>query len=187
MIKEVNVRNARPYSIQQQDGIYFCTDIIMSFACVFVEKAFFDIIINSLKSCQQEKGLNIHAFVIMPNHVHTVLSSRNGMLAETIRDYKRFTSRRITEELQTGGQSQLRSLFVASADHANIGNDYKVWQSGSHPQIMDDEEKCTQKIEYIHNNPVRKGFVEKPEDWSYSSARNYLRGDDSIMPIDKLW
>jgi len=52
---------------------------------------------------------------------------------------------------------------------------------------MDYDEKLFQKIEYIHHNPVRKGFVEDPENWTYSSARNYITDDDSIIGLQKLW
>jgi hypothetical protein len=52
---------------------------------------------------------------------------------------------------------------------------------------MDYEEKLFQKIEYVHHNPVRKGFVEAPEHWVYSSARNYITNDASIIEIQKLW
>ncbi|MBS1258359.1 MAG: hypothetical protein MAG551_01417 [Candidatus Scalindua arabica] len=177
----------KPYAISQGDGIYFCTDTIISFAYVFVEIDFFEIIIDSLKYCQKEKGLQLLAYVIMPNHVHTIIAANNDNLSGILRDYKQYTSRKITETLRQKGKSQILSLFKATAKHAGKGNQYKVWQSGSHPQLMDYDEKLFQKIEYTHNNPVRKGFVEAPEYWTYSSARNYVTNDDSIIEIQKLW
>ncbi len=177
----------KPYTIDSDQGIYFCTDTIISFAYVFVEIEFFEIIIDSLEYCQKEKGLKLIAYVIMPNHVHTVLGANNGNISGILRDYKQYTSRKVTEICRERGKSQLLSLFKSAAIHAGRGNEFKVWQSGSHPQLMDYDEKLLQKIEYIHNNPVRKGFVEDPEHWTYSSARNYITNDDSIIEIQKLW
>jgi len=177
----------KPYTIGQSDGIYFCTDTIISFAYVFVEIELFDIIIDSLKYCQKEKGLQLVAYVIMPNHIHTILGANNGNISDILRDFKQYTSRKITETFRQRGKSQILSLFKSASKHAGKGNQYKVWQLGSHSQLMDYDEKLFQKIEYIHHNPVRKGFVEDPENWTYSSARNYMNNDNSIIEIQKLW
>ena len=123
----------KPYTISQGDGIYFCTDTIISFAYVFVEIELFEIIIDSLKYCQKEKGLQLLAYVIMPNHVHTIMGANNGDLSDILRDYKQYTSRKITETLKQMGKTQILSLFKSTAKHAGKGNQYKVWQSGSHP------------------------------------------------------
>jgi REP element-mobilizing transposase RayT len=84
-------------------------------------------------------------------------------------------------------ESIFLSAFRKAAQVEQRGNEYKIWESGYHPQLMDDHDKLLQKIEYIHLNPVRKGLVEKPEDWKYSSARNYLLNDESIIKIDGLF
>jgi hypothetical protein len=61
-----------------------------------------------------------------------------------------------------------------------------VWQEGYHPQMITREDVFKQKVEYIHNNPVKRGFVEEVEHWIYSSANNYLcgRGHLEIDLID---
>jgi REP element-mobilizing transposase RayT len=123
----------------------------------------------------------------MPNHVHTILGANNGNISNILRDYKQYTSRKITETLRQRGKVQILSLFKSAAKHAGRSNQYKVWQSSSHPQLMDYDEKLFQKTEYIHHNPVRKGFVEDPENWAYSSARNYISNGASIIEIQKLW
>ncbi|MBM4067104.1 MAG: transposase, partial [Planctomycetes bacterium] len=65
-------------------------------------------------------------------------------------------------------------------------SDYQVWQEGIHPQLILNEEMLMQKIEYIHYNPVRHGLVDAPEHWRYSSSRNYLLNDHSVIPVDEL-
>jgi REP element-mobilizing transposase RayT len=66
---------------------------------------------------------------------------------------------------------------------------YQVWQDGSHPEAIYSDDFARQKIEYIHNNPVKAGLVSKAEDWSYSSARAYLLGEPTYPPTDimPLW
>jgi hypothetical protein len=59
---------------------------------------------------------------------------------------------------------------------------YQFWQEGSHPQQIADERMMQQKIDYIHYNPVRRGYVDKPEDWRYSSARDFV-GLPGLLPV----
>ena len=66
-----------------------------------------------------------------------------------------------------------------------IRSDYKVWQEGFHPQQIVSQEMLHQKIDYLHHNPVRIGLVPRPEDWVYSSARNYA-GGKGLIELDAL-
>ena len=174
------------FRINDPEAYYFCTDTIVGWQYVFTSREFFDIIIDSFKFCQKEKGLLVHAYVIMPNHVHTILSTQHGNLPDIIRDYKRFTSKEITRLLLEQENNRLTQYFAGAAALADHGNDFKVWQTGSHPESLISGDFFMQKLNYIHNNPVRKGFVELPEHWLYSSARNYVLGDQSIIQIDIL-
>jgi REP-associated tyrosine transposase len=65
-------------------------------------------------------------------------------------------------------------------------NTYKIWQTGSHPISIESDKFFHQKLNYIHENPVRKGYVDKPEYWIYSSARNYYLNDHTVIKIDIL-
>ena len=62
----------------------------------------------------------------------------------------------------------------------------QVWQEGFHPKLITSEKMLLQKIEYIHNNPVKRGIVSLPEHWMFSSARNLILNDHSIIQIDQL-
>lgn len=57
---------------------------------------------------------------------------------------------------------------------------------GSHPQQILDDEEMRQKLEYIHHNPVKRGYVDDPLCWRYSSARNYA-GRDGVIEVDSAW
>lgn len=78
------------------------------------------------------------------------------------------------------------ALFRAAAIQEGRGNNHKVWQEGFHPIAIETGKFFQEKLNYLHENPVRKGFVERPEYWRYSSARNYLMDDHSIIQVDVL-
>ena len=176
----------KPWSFDDSNSPYFCTDVIVGWQYVFTSPEFFCAIIDSLKFCQENKGLRLHGYAIMPNHVHLVVSATQGNLASVIRDYKRHTAWRISELLGETRNRRLLKYFRSVARHENRGNEHKIWQSGSHAILIESDEFFEQKLEYIHNNPVAKGYVERPEDWKFSSARNYILGDHSIVMIDFL-
>jgi len=176
----------KPFRFNKDNSLYFCTDTVVGWQYVFTSPPFFDCIVESLKFCQERKGLRVHAYVIMPNHLHAILSAANQNLSDIVRDYKRFTSEKISALLQETHSRALSSYFATAARIAKKGNQSKIWQSGSHPETIESGRFFDQKLNYIHENPVRKGFVRNPEDWLYSSARNYFLNDHSIIKIDML-
>ena len=173
----------KPFTIDRLAEFYFCSDTIVGWQYVFTSPAMFNVIIDSLKFCSSKKGLRLHGYVIMPNHIHSIVSARDGNLSDILRDFKRFTSDKISERLLN---KRLDKYFASAARREGKGNVHKVWQRGSHPEAIVSQEFFLQKLNYIHENPVRKGYVRQPEHWLYSSARNYLLNDDAVIRIDKL-
>jgi REP element-mobilizing transposase RayT len=88
--------------------------------------------------------------------------------------------------LNEGKNNRLLHYFAKAAKNDGKGSDFKIWQEGSHPEAIESGEFFDQKLNYLHENPVRKGYVTRPEDWVYSSARNYYLNDHSIIRIDLL-
>jgi hypothetical protein len=122
----------KPYSINGIDEFYFCTDTIVGWQYVFTSHEFFEVIIQSFKHCQREKGLNVHAYVIMPNHVHSILSATKGNLAEILRDFKRFTSRAITDLLAEHWTYSSARNYILNAKYFH--NTLPSWNNfASHP------------------------------------------------------
>jgi len=171
------------YKITDAGLIYFITSTIVEWIPVFTRKSHFDILINSLKFCRQNKGLKLFAYVILDNHLHLVVSGDN--LSNTIKDLKHHTAREIISLAQKEEKSWLLNQFKFYKQKHKLDSDYQVWQEGFHPKQITAEGMLRQKIEYIHHNPVRIGLVEKPEDWLFSSARNYI-GLAAVMEIDFL-
>ena len=175
------------YKFHNPDGCYFVTFAVIGWVDVFTRNAYKDILLESWKYCQQKKGLLIHAYVIMTNHVHMIISrnSKNA-LEDIMRDMKKFTSVKILEAIKTEPESRrewMLELFK-EAGEANSNNIvYQFWQQDNHPIECDTSEILKQKMDYVHENPVRAGFVEKAEDWVYSSAADYYANRKGLIEL----
>jgi REP element-mobilizing transposase RayT len=101
-----------------------------------------------------------------------------------MRDFKRHTSTRIAEEFEKDNERLLLYIFRKAAKKAKKGSRYKIWKDEFHPEAIYSEKWFYQKMRYIHNNPIRKGLVTQPEAWKYSSARNWILDDHSIISLD---
>jgi REP element-mobilizing transposase RayT len=169
-----------------QDKANFVTLTVVDWIDVFTRKNHKLSIINSLKHCQKNKGLNIYAWCLMPSHLHMIVSAENSNLSDIIRDFKKFTSKQIvkqiTEEPESRREWMLNRFEFAGRYNKKI-KDYKFWQDGNHPVELITPEFTKQKLQYIHNNPVEEMFVEKPEDYLFSSARNYAEMESLLDVI----
>ncbi len=172
------------YKVVDPEGIYFVSSTIVEWIPVFISESLFDVIINSLNFCKKEKDLKIYAFVIMPEHLHMIVSSCK--LIEIMKSFKRHTAKAILEYYKTTKKDQILNQFYFYKKRNKIESNYQVWQEGFHPQLMSSIDMIDQKIQYIHLNPMRKGFVNKPEDWKYSSACNVDFDGNEIIKLDNL-
>ncbi len=112
----------------------------------------------------------------MSNHMHLLVRSSTGSLSDTIRDFKRHTSKQIVRAIEETEESRcewLMMIFKYAARKHKRNNTYQVWTHENHAIEVFTNDFIDQKIDYIHNNPVVAGIVGKPEDYLYSSARNY--------------
>ena len=173
------------YKINEQDELHFLTFQIVRWIDIFTRRIYRDIVIESLQFCQQHKGLEIYAFVIMSNHIHLLIRSKIGKLSDTIKEFKSFTARKILETVNTETESRrdwILNLFEFSAKQHKRNEKYQVWTHENHAEIAYGNQFMNSKINYIHENPVRAGIVEKAEDYLYSSARNYA-GSDGVLDV----
>ena len=171
------------YRIVDNSYPYFLTCTIIEWLPVFTRQPYFEIVIDSLKYCRERKGLKIFAYVVMDNHLHLVAEGER--LGATIKEFKSYTAKGIIELATDEGKDWLLNQFEFFKARHKTESRYQVWQEGFHPQLLDSEEMLTQKVEYIHENPVKAGLVEKAEDWWYSSAKNYME-QGGVMEIDEL-
>lgn len=180
------------YQINNQDAAYYLTFQVVYWIDIFTRRSYRDIIIESLKYCQQNKGLEIYAYVIMSNHIHLIGRSSKGDLSGIIRDFKKYTSKKIVDEAQKTTESRrewMLRLFAHSANRQNKKGDYQVWTHENHAVELFSNIFIEQKVEYLHNNPVRAGLVKYPNEYIYSSAAAYSgeEGLLEVLPVMMTW
>jgi putative transposase len=171
------------YKIVELESPHFITCTIVGWLPVFTRARYLDIITASLTFCRQQKGLRLHAYVILDNHLHLMVSADN--LSQVIRDFKRHTAKEILAVARQEDKQWLLKQFEFFKSAHKGNSQHQVWQEGFHSQAITAEDMLRQKLDYIHYNPVRIGSVDCPEDWRYSSARNYL-GQDGLLEIDLI-
>ncbi len=171
---------------------YFVTSTVIGWVDALSREIYKEIICKSLLFCREQKGLLLHAYVIMPNHVHFILSSTpETNIGNIMRDFKKFTSKRIIEAIENNQQESRKKWILNMFSYAGNNNKsnevYQFWQQEYHPIALDTQEKLIQRLKYLHENPVRAGIVWLPQDYKYSSAIDYYCDKPGILPIDRLF
>jgi REP element-mobilizing transposase RayT len=167
------------YTIRNKQGIYFMTFTIVGWVDLFTRVSFRDVVVESLKYCQKEKGLIIYAWCLMPSHLHLIAAARDGFdLSDIIRDFKKFTNKKIITLIKNEPESRrdwLLDMFEEAGRDLKRFKYYKVWQDGSMAKELLTGNMAFQKLEYTHNNPVESGIVLEASHYIYSSAKAYER------------
>lgn len=164
------------YKFVDESGMYFVTMTTVGWVDLFTRFELKHVIVDSLRYCQKEKGLVIHAWCLMPSHLHMIVSTKQEKLSDIMHDFKKFTSKELINTINRINESRrgwMLELFGEVADHLKRVSKYKVWQDGNHPELLYSAKFIRQKLDYIHNNPVADEIVDEPEEYRYSSARNY--------------
>lgn len=171
------------YVIRDQKSPHFLTITIVDWVDVFSRKIYKDCVIECFDYCAKNKGMILYSYVIMSNHIHMIVQSKDGKLSDLIRDFKKFISKTILEKIQTERESRkewmLERFKLATESHSRNKN-YQFWQLNNHAEEIYTEKFMWSKIDYIHFNPVRAGIVASPQNYIYSSASNYIDGKGII-------
>ena len=155
------------------NGTYFITCTVKRWYYLFDRHHRWDILADSLTYCREHKQLRLHGFVFMLNHLHLIVSSPDA--SGFLRDFKRHTSRALHSNILTT-EPNIESLFLES------GGTCAVWQATNMPILIETEKFFLQKLNYIHENPVRKQYVRRAEDWYWSSAN-----PPAELAVDPVW
>jgi len=97
----------------------------------------------------------------MTSHLHLIVTSVKNEIQEIVRDFKRFTNKKLIEAIQDIGESRrewILAKFKYEANRTQRANQYKVWKDGFQPVILDTTKELEQRINYTHANPVDEGF-----------------------------
>jgi putative transposase len=172
------------YRIIEPTAVHFLTCTVVNWLPILAKLQPKEIIVDSLRFLQDKDRLVIFAFVIMENHIHLIAQAHN--LSEEIGRFKSYTARRIIDLLAADGSIGLLNELKTRKLNHHKDSTYQFWQEGSHPEQVQGRKMMIQKIEYIHNNPVRRGYVDEPIHWRYSSARNYSEMD-GVLEVCTVW
>lgn len=165
---------SRNYKYLEPTGLHYITATTVGWVDIFSRQVYRDILIESLKYCQEYKGLHICAYVIMTNHLHLVAYTDKLPLGEVIGSFKKHTAKQVLREVGEARESRREWLLRLLAFFGKQkGQAHQVWQHDNHPVALWSQKVTGQKVDYIHLNPVRAGFVQSPEHWRYSSAGAY--------------
>ena len=169
------------YRILEPENPHFLTCTIVEWLPVFTRPDAVQIILDSWSHQRKNNGLKLFGYVILENHLHFVAQAPR--LDQCIINFKSFTAARLIDLLEVRKAERLltRLRFAKRAHKQN--RQYQFWQEGSHAEQVFSEPVMREKLDYIHYNPVKRGYVDCPEHWRYSSARNYA-GQSGLIEID---
>lgn len=180
---------SRKYKFRDARGVYFITFTVVAWVDVFTRNLYRDILISSFEFCTANKGLRIHAYVIMTNHVHMIISCENTHPSDVMRDMKKHTSTQLIKAIagnpRESRKKWMLAVFNCAGEKKSNNVTYQFWQHDNHPIELFSERVFKQKLAYIHNNPVCAGIVRKAQDYVYSSAGAYA-GTPGILEISML-
>jgi len=179
------------YKIVDEQSLHYLTLTTVGWIDLFTRQIYRDILIDSLKYCIANKGLSVHGYIIMSNHLHLILSTQAPFqLSNVLRDFKGHTARSVFQYLRDKKQVESRRDWLLHVcNYQALGRrhrqEYQLWQTDNHPIVLQSAKVIVQKLNYIHQNPVRAGFVEQASDWLYSSAGFYETGK-GLLPVSVL-
>ena len=174
------------YIIRDQEKAHFITATVVDWIDVFTRQSYKDVIIDSLNFCIKKKGMLLYGYVIMSNHVHLIIQSKNGKLSDLIRDFKKYTAKSILDKIQNEPESRrewMLERFKKATETHNRNTNYQFWKYGNHAEEIYSHKFMWSKLDYIHLNPVRAGIVEKASHYKYSSASNYV-SNEGVLEIE---
>jgi len=171
------------YKIIHPEQPHFVTLTVLHWIPVFTRPDTVNILLDSLRYLMSD-GLKIYAYVILENHAHFIIQSDS--LGRDIARMKSYTSKQLIGWLDKNHVRQILEQLAFYKKAHKIDRAYQFWQEGVHPELIQNEKMMRQKIDYIHNNPVKRGYVDDAVHWRYSSARSYA-GDGGLLEVCRQW
>ncbi|QCE43122.1 REP-associated tyrosine transposase [Psychroserpens sp. NJDZ02] len=180
---------SRKHKFHNPTAAYFVSFATVYWIDVFTRQEYFNILVESIDYCRKEKGMELFAYCFMPNHVHFVFRDSKEDPMSLLRDFKKYTSKRILKAIEENPSESRKEWLLwmfkrAGKEKGNVSK-YQFWQHNNKPIELWSATVIKQKIDYIHNNPVVSGFVSNPIGWKYSSANNFAN-DHTVLRIDNI-
>jgi len=153
-----------PKHIEMPGYAYFITTRLANNLSVFNDESCCRLLLTDLDFYRKELNYLIYGYVIMPDHFHWIIHPSEKADVSTIMN-----------------KIKGHSSFVINRQIKHRG---KLWQKGYHDHVIRNGKDFEEKVNYIHNNPVRAELTEKMADHKFSSYRNYYLGDESLIKVD---
>jgi putative transposase len=178
----MGLRNRTKISEEQ---FYFVTTTVRNFTKVFINDDFCNILINNIKYYQNKYEFIILGYVIMPSHFHWIIKTEpeKGNISEIMRDIKKYTAWDVLEKLEKENQKLLETFRKG----VKRGQKQQFWIHRFDDQAIRNDKMFWTKLKYIHDNPVKAGLSADVLDYKYSSARNYINQDHSVIFVDTTY
>ncbi|MBX9625115.1 MAG: hypothetical protein K2X82_15015 [Gemmataceae bacterium] len=172
------------YRVFETTYPYFLTCTVVGWLPVVTRPECVEIVLDSWRFVQDAGRLRLFGYVVLENHLHFIAAGER--LADDVGDFKSFTARKVIDRLKAKGEDALLRQLAREKLAHRADRPYQLWQEGSHPKQVTGDEMMVQKLEYIHANPVKRGYVDDPTHWRYSSARNY-HGLPGLLAVTTDW
>ncbi len=168
-----------------EEEFYFVTTTVRNFTKVFVEEKYCDVLIGNIKHYQKKYKFLILGYVIMPSHFHWIVKTepKFGTISDIMRDIKKYTAWDVLKILE----KEKPTLLKIFRKDVKSGQKQQFWIHRFDDQVIRNNKMFWTKLQYIHNNPVKAGIVKRAVDYKYSSARNYVYEDNSVIYVDTNW
>jgi len=172
------------YKIHEPTHPHFVTCTILHWLPIFTRKESVQIVLDCLKFLQTQDNLKVYAYVILENHLHMVVQSDD--LPKSMESFKKYTAKQILTLLKKENVTTLLEQFKYYKKAHHKDKEHQVWEEGYQPKLIQTDAMMLSKINYIHQNPVKRGYVDEALHWRYSSARDY-EGREGLIEIERFW
>ncbi len=172
------------YKIYEPTHPHFITCTVLNWIPLFTRQESVEILLESFRYLQQNDGLKLYAYVILENHLHIVAQSND--IAKSMAKFKRHTARELIRLLQKENVKTILDQLAFYKKAHKSDREYQLWQEGLQPKLIQTDAMMISKINYIHQNPVKRGYVDESSHWRYSSARDY-EGMSGLLEIEHFW
>lgn len=145
--------------------------------------------VDVLRQLRQEKGFLLVGWVLMPEHFHLLIKPEPaGSTSSVMQELKKRSAQQIVSILSGNRQHPwCRRMLAGLRQPPTVHSDshYRVWNRRFYPYGVYSDERRLEKLDYMHNNPVKRGLVQSPDQWPWSSYRFYYLNDSSILRMDR--
>ena len=171
------------YTFTHPEQPHFMTLTVLHWIPVFTRPDTVNILFESFHYLTKQ-GFRIYAYVILENHLHLIAQSAH--IDKDIARFKSHTSRQLLAYLQENNVKTILDQLAFYKKAHKGDRTYPFWQEGVHPELIQGDDMMRQKVDYIHQNPVKRGYVDEAVHWRYSSARNYA-GWPGLLEVCTTW